>query len=77
MLAVCMGPLEKHCSKSRAILWQIHDVKNTANSLCVCHEHKEAKMNIALILIAIKVINVDVCYCSKANIYYIKCLLKG
>ena len=40
MLAVCMGPLEKHCSKLRAISPQIHDIKNAANSHCVCHELK-------------------------------------
>ena len=35
-----MGPLEKHCSKSRAISQRIRNVKNAVNSRCVFHEHK-------------------------------------
>ena len=38
MLAVCMGPLEKHCYKSKVILWRIRNIKNAANWRCVCHE---------------------------------------
>ena len=40
MLAVCMGPLEKHCSELRAIWQQICNVENATNSHCVCHELK-------------------------------------
>ena len=35
-----MRPLEKHCSRSRVILQQIHDIKNAASLHCVCHEPK-------------------------------------
>ena len=36
MLAVCMGPLKKHCSESRTISLQIHNVKIVANLPAVC-----------------------------------------